>query len=487
MSDHATPALLDQPAERAARLIALRLLDDVGRERARLASADRDSGALHDFRVALRRLRSWVRGLRPVLRGSVPRGARRRFRRIARESNVGRDAEVLLAWLDGVLPELPARAKPTARWLRERFERQRREAEASLDALLARDFERARDRLAEALTHYRLEADVHGGIRATALATVMADRLRVHAETLRRGLNVMRTSSDAAAAHRTRIAGKRLRYLLEPIAAEVPSIPRLIDDLRQLQDVLGDLHDAQLWLMILRDVVAEHAVDGVQWTTTAGERRGPRASPTQSVPSHAGLVMLARIAREQASRSYARHRRIWTEKRAASFFRRIDRALGQLAERGRPPVEIERKFLLSAMPNDMPKAQVRRVAQGYLPGTRLVERVRSVRDDGRTRYYRTVKVGTGVVRTEWEEETTKAVFDALWPLTKGRRVKKRRHVVADGALTWEIDEFTDRALVLAEVELPHAETAVEFPEWLASVMVREVTDDPAFLNVNLAR
>jgi len=101
-------------------------------------------------------------------------------------------------------------------------------------------------------------------------------------------------------------------------------------------------------------------------------------------------------------------------------------------------------------------------------------------------------VGTGLVRTELEEETTRAVFEAMWPLTEGRRLTKRRHAVPDNgagtvSLVWEIDEFTDRPLVLAEVELPDEGTEVRMPPWLAPVVERDVTDDPAYLNVNLAR
>jgi CYTH domain-containing protein len=56
----------------------------------------------------------------------------------------------------------------------------------------------------------------------------------------------------------------------------------------------------------------------------------------------------------------------------------------------------------------------------------------------------------------------------------------------DGALTWEIDEFLDRDLVLAEVELPDPAAKFALPEWLEPFVVREVTEDPAFQNLNLA-
>jgi CYTH domain-containing protein len=52
---------------------------------------------------------------------------------------------------------------------------------------------------------------------------------------------------------------------------------------------------------------------------------------------------------------------------------------------------------------------------------------------------------------------------------------------------WEIDEFLDRSLALAEVELPATDTEVVVPGWLADVLEREVTGDPDYINVNLAQ
>jgi dihydrofolate reductase/CYTH domain-containing protein len=159
----------------------------------------------------------------------------------------------------------------------------------------------------------------------------------------------------------------------------------------------------------------------------------------------------------------------------------------------RPPatplagVEVECKYLLRAMPPAMPPAETAEVEQGWLPGERLAERLRRTVRGGETRWVRAVKSGRGVARLELEEETTRDVFEYLWPLTAGRRVRKRRHYVPAGTLTWEIDEFLDRELVLAEVELPAADHAVPIPDWLAPVLVREVTDEPAYLNLKLAR
>jgi CYTH domain-containing protein len=118
---------------------------------------------------------------------------------------------------------------------------------------------------------------------------------------------------------------------------------------------------------------------------------------------------------------------------------------------------------------------------------RLVERLRRVRTRERERYYRTVKSGTGLARLELEEETTRDVFEAMWPLTAGRRVSKRRYRIPDGGVVWEVDEFTDRGLVLAEVELSRVDQPVVLPDWLAPTVARDVTGEPEYVNANLAR
>jgi CYTH domain-containing protein len=150
--------------------------------------------------------------------------------------------------------------------------------------------------------------------------------------------------------------------------------------------------------------------------------------------------------------------------------------------------EIERKYLLREMPK-LPRATaILDIDQGYLPGDKLVERLRREQaQDGSVRYYRTVKVGDGVERLELEDACDRDVFEHLWQLTKGRRLRKRRYVVPHGDDVWEIDEFLDRPLVLAELEMDRADHAVKIPGWLEPVLVREVTDERQYTNRSLAR
>lgn len=148
-------------------------------------------------------------------------------------------------------------------------------------------------------------------------------------------------------------------------------------------------------------------------------------------------------------------------------------------------LEIERKYLLTALPRFPATLDVLEIDQGYLPGVVRLRHQRST--SGREQFFRTVKQGVGVQRMETEDEIDRKTFDELWPQTLGKRVRKRRYVVPNGDDHWEIDEFLDRELVLAELEFDDPEMTVTIPDWLKPVLVRDVTDEPSYTNRSLAR
>ena len=108
--------LLDRPPEETARLLALSFVDEATEAVERLEKKA-DAEALHDFRVGLRRLRSCLRAYRPHLKGSVSKKIRTRIKELASSTNVARDTEVQLAWLQPRADELTEQQKVGARWL----------------------------------------------------------------------------------------------------------------------------------------------------------------------------------------------------------------------------------------------------------------------------------------------------------------------------------------------------------------------------------
>lgn len=151
-------------------------------------------------------------------------------------------------------------------------------------------------------------------------------------------------------------------------------------------------------------------------------------------------------------------------------------------------MEIERKYLLNGLPSAVAGAASLEIDQGYIPGVRIQERIRRARGADGVKYYRTMKSGSGLERTEIEDETTQEFFEAVWPLTRGARVWKRRYLVPDRDVVWEIDEFLDReGMWLAEVELERVDQVVTIPDWLKPVLVREVTTEKSYTNRSLAK
>ena len=60
-------------------------------------------------------------------------------------------------------------------------------------------------------------------------------------------------------------------------------------------------------------------------------------------------------------------------------------------------------------------------------------------------------------------------------------------MVSDYGLQWEIDQFLDRDLVIADVVVAGRDAPVPLPEWLQPYIVREVTGDGAYTSPALAR
>ncbi|MEM1417835.1 MAG: CHAD domain-containing protein, partial [Myxococcota bacterium] len=423
-----------------------------------------DTEALHDFRVALRRLRSQARAHAPQVADVLGRRARKRLKEIASATGGARDAEVLIGHVERLAAGLSVDLRAGVTGFRATLEAERRAADGARIGKARKRFRKMAPELRRALATLTITLE---GPAPTSFATVLGGLAREHTAALLATFEDARhpegqadTDRDAErkrreALHDARIDVKRLRYLLEPARPEAEEARELVKTLKGLQDLLGDLHD----LHVLEDRLGN----------VVGERE-------------AGLRALLAATVDAAGALEARVRGEWMGGGLDALRDAVDAFAASLD--GSAHREIERKFLLRGAP-DLAGATEKELRQGYLPGDVLRERVRHVRSaDGRDTYLRTVKLGKGIERIEIEEATSRTLFDALWTLTEGCRVQKRRHAMPDG---WVVDEFLDRELWLAEIELPHADVDLALPEWLAPVVDREVTDDPAYLNLNLAR
>jgi CHAD domain-containing protein/CYTH domain-containing protein len=474
--------LLDLPAEEAARLIALSLMWDLVEQRPRVDHPD-DSEALHDFRVALRRLTTTLKFFRRALDGSVTKRSRKRLRRLAQSSRESRNLEVHVEWARAQEGELSPHQQAGLRWHLARLERRKRDWDAAWRADVAKRFPVLQRELQDQLELYRLQVDPDSS-RRRAAAEVIGSQVLLSGTELERRLADLGIDPSPVSAHKTRLAAKALRYLIEPIARQVEAAPSLLERLARLQHQLGELTDSQTLLEELGRALDAASVQpvGSLATSAAG---APEESGAED--PRAGLLALVERLRGRSDRALREVRQEWLDGAADDFFFALTQMANSIAERAGRMLEIERKFLLRRLPETAQEVPCVEIEQGWLPGTRVVERWRKVRASGEPICYRTVKSGQGLARVELEEKTSSELFEHIWPLTEGRRVVKRRRRVAAEGVTWEIDEFLDRELVLAEIELPSRNAEVEVPEWLRPYVVREVTGDPEYSNRKLAR
>ena len=133
-------------------------------------------------------------------------------------------------------------------------------------------------------------------------------------------------------------------------------------------------------------------------------------------------------------------------------------------------MEIERKYLVSGIPDNIDSYPCRFIEQGYL-NTAPVVRVRRDNDN----YYLTYKGGGMMTREEYNLPLNKEAYEHL--------IKK-----ADGnGYTIELDIFEElfAGTILAEVEFPTIEAANSYiaPSWF----IKDVTNDPAYHNSNMSR
>lgn len=491
------PSLLHLPAAVAIARVARERLAEADAALGRLADA-RDTEALHDFRVAVRRARSLLRAWRPWMGRAASRKVRRRLRDLGDATNAGRDAEVQLAWVEAARSQLARGERSGLNWIARRLRATRRAEYAAARRRVRSDFARVAGTLEERLA----AVPVDGSPLGPAFGVLLGE----HADALAKTAASIGSADDRRAVHEARIAGKRLRYLLEPLRAESKAVRALVKSMKSLQDTLGELHDLHVLEATLETALADASTEkarALRDAALAGDDARLRREHRRD--ERLGLVALAALARRRRDDVFADLEESWLREGLAALVSDAQALAASLApsspapgaatpprndaaaaEPAQPPLEIERKYLLSALPDRVRSAPSRQIQQGWLPGRLLRERLRRVRDDGGERFYRTIKTGAGLARVEIEEETTAAVFHAMWPLTEGCRISKRRYIVHEGDLAWEVDDFEGRDLVMAEVELASTDQEVPIPAWLREVLVREVTEEGAYTNLALA-
>ena len=146
-------------------------------------------------------------------------------------------------------------------------------------------------------------------------------------------------------------------------------------------------------------------------------------------------------------------------------------------------MEIERKFLVAQLPDNLDNYKCRYIEQGYL-STKPVVRVRRDNDD----YYLTYKGSGMIAREEYNLPLTKDSYEHLIKKADGNIITKKRYEIPDGnGYTIELDIFEGafNGTVIAEVEFNTIEEADNYimPEFFTE----DVTNNPEYHNSNMSK
>lgn len=146
-------------------------------------------------------------------------------------------------------------------------------------------------------------------------------------------------------------------------------------------------------------------------------------------------------------------------------------------------MEIERKYLIHTLPDDLHQYPCLRLEQGYLC-TEPVVRIRREENE----YYLTYKSKGLLVREEYNLPLTMDAYQHLLPKIDGILISKKRYLIPfTEGLTIELDIFEGRLapLVLAEVEFETEEDAHAFlpPAWFGE----DVTYSAKYHNSTLSK
>ena len=157
-------------------------------------------------------------------------------------------------------------------------------------------------------------------------------------------------------------------------------------------------------------------------------------------------------------------------------------------------IEIERKFLLKAIPDILP-TEVVKIDQFYFKNKDGVwERVRQWNSNlyGK-RWIHTIKTKiSDFSNEEVEKDITKLEYEEFKKgcrenKSNSRYIKKERWIYPDGDLYWEVDIFKDKChIIIAEIEIPSEDYDLDIPEFISKKTLLEVTGQKLFSNRSLS-
>jgi len=211
----------------------------------------RDPEAIHDMRVASRRLQEALAIAASATRQQSP-PVIRQLRRLRKALGSVRDLDVQLALLREIASQLPRPERPRVRVLRQLLGSRRGRQVGKMRGKLGKVD------LPQLVASLQAEVERLGRIPAPVLERTLRRHTGRRRSELARASIRARSTWEETDLHAARICGKRLRYALElGEALEPGSQAEAIAALKKLQNVLGEWHDLVVLDQTLMDNIGQ--------------------------------------------------------------------------------------------------------------------------------------------------------------------------------------------------------------------------------------
>jgi CHAD domain-containing protein len=276
---------------------------------------------LHRARVSTRRLRAALTLFEPCFPPGDAKRWRRTVSRITRTLGAARDLDVQMEAVDKELHETDGRNRTGLSRLLLRLSMRREKLQRKICAVLdEKDLREPLEEMAEGLRE-AVRKEILSEENSPSFS-ICEDEIRDRIADVLSFSRFVRNPDSVKELHELRKAGKRLRYALEIFEPlyEGLLVP-FIDRLKKLQDILGEIHDCDVWIDFLPRFLEQEEARTLKYYGHV------RVFP----PLKTGILFFLEKRRELRTKSFSRFLEEWNALESEAFWGNLKTASGTLS------------------------------------------------------------------------------------------------------------------------------------------------------------